>query len=461
MQEETIEQALEQNDMPPLVRRALEIRAAVGSASVKKVFAMANQVCANGRLHDLFSYHAARTGRATGNGPQPTNLPKAGPDVQRCGSCGRYHRPDVFACPWCRIPGAPDREPLPWSWEVVGDALLIISGRNLALLQEVFGDAMATISGCLRGLFVSAPGHDLIASDYSAIEAVVSAMIADEEWRIEVFRTHGKIYEKSASMITGVPFEEFIEHKKRTGNHHPLRGKIGKYAELASGFGGFVSAWKKFGADKHLSDEEIKDAVLKWRVASPKFPEMWGGQFRGLPWEAGYRPELYGIEGAAVSAISRPGETFSFRGTVSYLCRDDILYCTIPSGRVLHYHRPRLTPGGAGIHEHALAISYEGYNTNPTNGPVGWVRMETYGGRLTENVVQATARDILRYAIINLERTGYRVVLHVYDEIVVEVPEGWGSIEEVEGIMATLPPWAAGWPIKAAGGWRAKRYRKD
>ena len=461
MQEETIEDSVTRPNLPPQALRALQIRAAVGSASVKKVFAMANQVCADGRLHDLFSYHAARTGRVTGNGPQPTNLPKAGPEVVRCGACGRYHRPDASACPWCRIPAPPGRTPVPWSWEVVGDALAIISGRNLALLQEVFGDAMATISGCLRGLFISAPGYDLIASDYSAIEAVVGAAIAGEEWRLEVFRTHGKIYEKSASMITGIPFEEFMAHKERTGSHHPMRNKLGKYAELASGFGGWINAWKKFGADKHLNDEEIKDAILKWRAASPAFPEMWGGQFRGLPWETGYRPELYGLEGMAVSAVLWPGETFAFRGMVSFLCRDDILFCTIPSGRTLHYHRPRLTRGSASLHADALTLSYEGYNTNALQGAVGWVRMDTYSGKLTENVVQATARDILRFAIINLERAGYPVVLHVYDEIVVEVPEGWDSVEEVERIMATVPPWATGWPIKAAGGWRAKRYRKD
>jgi DNA polymerase len=108
-----------------------------------------------------------------------------------------------------------------------------------------------------------------------------------------------------------------------------------------------------------------------------------------------------------------------------------------------------------------FAISYEGWNTNPKNGPIGWIRIDTYGGRLTENIVQATARDIQWYGMRNLTAAGYPIVLHVYDEDVAEVPEGFGSVEEFERIMSTMPPWAADWPIRANGGWRGKRYRKD
>ena len=469
MQEETLIEASEQKNLPAKAKMALGIRAAVGSASVKKVYAMANQVCKNGRLHDLFTYHGARTGRATGNGPQPTNLPRVGPNVTRCPHCRRYHRPDVWTCPWCKQVAPPTRVTESWKWEVVDDALAIIETRNLVLLEHVFKDALATISGCLRGLLISAPGKDLIASDYSAIEAVVSAAIAGEEWRIDVFRTHGKIYEKSASMITGIPFETFLQHKKETGDHHPARNRIGKYAELASGFGGWINAWKKFGADEHLTDVEIKEAILKWRAASPKFSEMWGGQFRGMPWDRNYYGELYGFEGMAVNALLNPGEEFIFKAPASlaapivflYKEIDDILYVKIPSGRWLHYHKPRLRTGNTGLHKEAYSITYWGWNTNPINGAVGWVQIETYSSKLTENIVQATARDILRHAIINLEKAGYPVVLHVYDEIVVEVSENFGSIEELERIMMTLPEWAKDWPIKAAGGWRGKRFRKD
>jgi DNA polymerase len=462
MQQETIEQVIADVRLVGLARRALEIRSAVGSASVKKVFAMALQVARDGRLHDLFSYHAARTGRPTGNGPQPTNLPKAGPDVQLCKGCGHYHKPSSIVCPWCAMPCPPGRKPLEWKYQAVEDALAIIGGRNLALLEHVFGDAMATISGCLRGLFIAAPGHDLICSDYSAIEAVVIAALAGEEWRLEVFRTHGKIYEESIARSSGIPLAEILAHKETTGAHHPLRAK-GKIQELSLGFGGWIGALKNFGADG--ADDELREQVLAWREASPAIVEFWGGQFRGLPWDSDIRPELYGLEGMAISAVLNPGTPYRVEPSgITFTVKADVLYMTLPSGRHIAYHRPRLETGGAGLYADVpsnLSLSYEGFNSNPLNGPPGWLRMSLYGGKIAENATQAVARDIQRHAIINLERRGYPVVLHVYDEDCCEVAEGFGSVAELEAIMMDLPPWAAGWPIKAQGGWRAKRYRKD
>ena len=159
-----------------------------------------------------------------------------------------------------------------------------------------------------------------------------------------------------------------------------------------------------------------------------------------------------------MTAILTPGHSFSYRG-ITYTVRGDALYCQLLSGRYLTYHRPRLGDSTRRIGE--KTISFEGWNTNPKYGPIGWVRMETYGAKLTENIVQATARDIQVYGLLALERAGYPIVLHVYDEDVAEVREGEGSIEEFERIMSTMPAWASGWPIKASGGWRGKRYRKD
>jgi len=451
LDEEHVETMLASPALSAECRRALEIRSAIGSAAVKKVYAMRNQMTQAARLHDLFSYHAARTGRATGNGPQPTNLPNSGPRVRQCGGCKKHFGIHLIECPWCRLPVVPTKGSIEWSAAAAVDALVVIATRSLGSLEYYFGDAMATISGCLRGLFVAKPGHDLLCSDYSAIEAVGLAWLAGEEWRKEVFRTHGKIYEASASMITGVPLEEFFRHKEETGNHHPLRKSIGKYAELASGYQGWIGAWKAFGADEHLTDEEIKQAILKWRALSPAIVEFWGGQFRrrGVP-------ELYGVEGMFIAAIQNPGRVFECRG-MTFEMRGDALYLRLLSGRYLTYHAPRLRPN---LERGGLSISYEGWNTNPKNGAPGWVRMDTWGGRIVENIDQGTCRDILRHAIVNLERGGYPVVLHVYDEIVAEVPEGRGSIEEFERIMATMPAWAADWPVRAAGGWRAKRYSK-
>ena len=217
-----------------------------------------------------------------------------------------------------------------------------------------------------------------------------------------------------------------------------------------------------FGADEYFdSDRDIRDAILAWRDASPNIVEFWGGQVRKHPYKWEWTHELHGLEGAVVMAISDPGKCYQFRD-IKYIVRDDILYCRLPSGRCLTYHNPRLTPTVCSRSElNTYQITYMAWNTDYTKGPTGWIRLDTYGGKLAENVTQAVARDILAYALKNLERAGYPIVLHVHDEAVAEVLAGTGSVEDFERIMATLPPWASDWPIKAAGGWRGKRYRKD
>jgi len=453
---EGLEILLANKSIQGAARRSLEIREAVGSASVKKAFAMRNQA-ADGRLHDMFNYHGARTGRPTGEGPQPTNLPKAGPDVIKC-PCGRYHGARRTSCPWCLTPVPADAKILNWSWEATPDVITILRMQSAAVLELFFHDAMLCVSGCMRAMFVAKPAHRLICSDFSAIEGVVIAMLAGEKWREDVFRSHGKIYEMSASKIFNEPFENFKKYEQEHGGQkHPLRGK-GKIAELALGFGGWVNSWRAF-SNSTESDEEIKEMILAWRATSPAIVEFWGGQFRGMPWEKNSYAELYGLEGAAIKAIQRPGERFSYKDT-SFEMRGDALFCILISGRALTYHSPRLMAVER-FGRVSLAISYMTWNSNPKYGALGWVRMETYGSRLAENVVQAVARDIQRRAMLNLEAAGYPVILHVYDEIVSEVPDGHGSVEEFEKLMMTLPDWAAGWPIKAAGGWSGQRYRKD
>jgi DNA polymerase len=445
------------------VIEVLKIRASLGAASVKKLFAIDRRLSEDGRLRDLFSFCGAdRTGRFAGRGPQPQNLPASGPDVRKCGSCGRHYNNDYLGpCLWCGGWEAFTNK-VEWNFEAVEDALAIIATGSLATVEVFFGDAVAVVSGCLRALFSAAPGHDLICSDYAAIEAVVLAVISGEQWRVDVFNTHGKLYETCAAKITGIPFEDFLNHKKETGEHHPLRKKLGKVPELASGYGGWIGAWKAFGADKYFdNDQEIKSSILTWRNDSPAIVEFWGGQVRKHPDKWEWWPELHGLEGAVVMAILNPGECYSYRD-ISYGIKDDILYCQLPSGRKLCYHNPRLTPTICRRSSlNTYQISYMGWNSDHMKGPIGWMELETYGGKLAENVTQAIARDILTYAMKNIERAGYHIVLHVHDEIVSEVPEGTGSIEEFESIMGTLPSWAAGWPVRAAGGWRGKRYRKD
>lgn len=429
------------------IHRALRIRELIGSAAVKKLYAMINTVSPRGRLHELFLYHGARTGRAAGRGAQPQNLPNSGIETTRCWICDRHYVGDLI-CTWCGKYS--QGSPVECSPAVVENIVEVINTGSLECVEMFYGNAVDAVSSCLRGMFVSASGKDLICSDYSAIEAVVLAELAGESWRQEVFRTHGCIYEMSASKITGTSFDEYMRYKKDNKKHHPDR-KIGKVAELASGYQGWIGAWKNFKADEFLSEEQIKQAILAWRKASPAIVEFWGGQYRG------YFPDFYGLEGAAIQSVMQPGVEFSYRA-ISYITVQDVLYCKLPSGRNITYHRPMLRhsdrrPG-------TMALSFEGWNSNPMAGRVGWTRMDTYGGKLTENVVQAVARDLLAHAIVNLEREGYSVVLHVHDEIVSEIPEGWGSINQFETIMSSMPAWANGWPVKAKGGWRAKRYAK-
>lgn len=464
-------------DLPPVAREALELRATLALASIGKLFAMSLQADPHGRLHDLYTFHGARTGRPTGGGVQPTNLTKAGPDVHRCAACGHWHGAHTAVCPWCntvRGPGKGDE----WNPDAAEDAFAVVRGRSLALLEAVFGPKpLLTISGMLRGMFIAKPGCRFVSSDFSAIEGVVIAAVAGEKWRLEVFAGHGKIYEMSAAKILGIPFEEMMEYRRVHNKHHPARQNPGKIAELGLGFGGWVNAWKQFNGPG--TDDEIKANILAWRAASPAIVYLWGGQklrgdlyaerqkARGQPvdprvdqWGVS---ELYGLEGAFLRATMEPDQWHEVERLdgaltgVAYRKHGKAVYCRLPSGRFITYHNVEVVDTGTW---RGLSISFEGYNTNPKNGPIGWIRINTYAGRLAENIVQAIARDIQMHAIRNCERNGYPVVMHTYDEIVAEVPVGFGSVQELEALMADLPPWAKGWPIKAAGGWERNRYCK-
>jgi DNA polymerase len=470
MQAETITDALQRGDLPPLALRALEIRDTLGAANVKKLRTLKLQVSSDGRLRDQYMYCGAdRTGRWSAGGVQLQNITSKGPKTSRCGECGGIFGRDTkhIGCPRCGQ-WVDIEEQTDWTVEAVEFALCDVvqavrqSGfEGLATVEKIWGDPIALLCGCLRGLFKAVEGKDFICCDFSAIEAVAAACLARCRWRIEVFSGHGKIYEASASKATGIPLEEILQYKIDNGMHHPARKKIGKVRELAGGYGGWINAWKNFGADEFMDDEEIKTDVLKWRSESPEIEDMWGGQFRWCgPGKWDYRPELFGLEGAAINAILHPGQCFSHID-ITYAVRDDILYCRLPSGRYLHYHRPRLSEAQDKLNRGpSFQITFEGYNSNSAKGPVGWYRMETYAGRLFENVVQAVALDIQAEALLRCEARGYPIVMHTHDEGTAEVPEGFGSVEEMAAIMSERPSWAEWWPLRAAG-WRHKRYQKD
>ena len=492
LDEEAVDAALERTDLLPEVRRVLEIRQAAASASVKKVFAMLNLAADDDRIRDLYVYHGAHTGRATAQGAQPANLPSAGPEHHVCPKCSSRFA-GRFSCPGCGeyvLP--PGAEPKEWSPEAVEFALELIATRKLDVVEMFFGkgSALKVVAGCLRGLFAAAPGHDHISSDYNSIEAVGLAFLAGEQWRMDVFNTHGKIYEASAAATWGIPFEEFMLHRGYTreqlaqpewwnqkpankGAHHPLRKK-GKVLELALGYAAWINGARAFGFPG--TDDEVKADILRWRAASPAVEWLWGGQTRGkamgimqnAKMTAGHvdrwdkTPYYFGIEGCMVQALLTPGVEVSvvrLNGTptgITYLYQGTTLYCKLPSGRILHYHFAQLGFNSRG----ERSISFWGWNTNPANGPFGWIQKETFGGRSTENVVQAVCRDILRPACIRLEQNGYPVVMHTYDEIVSEVPHGFGSNAHFEQLVEERPDFARDWPIRAPDSWRGRRYRK-
>lgn len=457
---DAVKDKLAEQDLHPVARRVLEIRQALASANVKKLRAIKLQLNSDGRLRDQYIYCGAdQTGRWSAGGVQLQNLTSKGPKSKKCDCCGRIVGKVAEECPECmdiNFTDCPD-----WTVEAVEFALQDIQRRDINQLMKVWGDPITVLCGCLRGLFIAKQDHILTCCDFSAIEAVAAACLSRCQWRIDVFNTHGKIYEMSASKISGVPFEEILQYKKDHGRDHPLRKGLGKVAELASGYGGWVGAWLAFGAEEHFDNEQqIKDAIIAWREASPEIVEMWGGQHRQVgekPWDS--VPELYGLEGAAVAAIMNPNQTYQVND-ITFGMKDDILLCRLPSGRFLHYHRPKLVPCLDHFKRESYKITFEGWNSNPQKGKVGWIVKDTYGGRLFENVVQAVSADIQAEALVRLEQRGYPVVMHTHDEGTAETPINFGSVEEMEAIMAERPQWASWWPLRSAG-WRHKRYQKD
>jgi DNA polymerase len=449
---ETIDLALESNGiLNDNEKRVLKLRQVVAGGSVTKYSALLNWTDPNsGRLRGAYIWHGTHPGRHTGTGPQPANLPRGDEiPVTQCSKCRTYQGPNN-QCSHCLGPVSP----VDWGITSMEQAITDIKALPYDEFVGRWGLATPVLSSCLRGAFVAAPGCELISSDYTAIQAVVLAALAGEEWRLEVFRTHGQIYLASASAITGEPIESYLEYKKKNGHHHPMR-RLGKVAELASGFQGWINSWKVFGADKFLNDDEIKDGILRWRDKSPYIVHLW-----------------YRFEDCAISAVMRPGEIFEYTG-VKFYVRDNVLIIQLRSGRELWYRSPkvhqetrkylpsrRIWPDYAGPRDY-YGFSYEGYNSDASKGPIGWLRRPSWGGKFTENIVMGHEVDIMLDRKLALEKAGYPGILETYDEITTEVTEGFGSIEELERIMTSdLPVWCKDWPIKAAGGWRGSRFRK-
>lgn len=375
-------------------KRVLEIRQELSKTSVKKYAAMQVAACADGRVRGLLQFYGAnRTGRWAGRLVQIQNLPR------------NY-------------------------LSTLGHARELVKARKVDALKLIYGNVPDTLSQLIRTAFVAPEGKVLLVADFSAIEARVIAWLAGEQWRLDVFNTHGKIYEASASQMFGVPIEEI-------GKGSDLRQK-GKVAELALGYQGGKGALISMGAlEMGLTEEELPDIVLRWRNANRRIVDLW-----------------YSMEAAALD-VMQTGQPVGVRGLIfaresHYQTQQDFFTITLPSGRKLFYAKPFLKENDFG----KQALHYWGVDQTKKK----WTVLSTYGGKLTENVVQAIARDCLAVSLMRMDRAGYEIVLHVHDEV---GAEGYAEqLDPMLQIMSEPIPWAPGLPLKADG-FTTEYYQKD
>ena len=371
------------------VEELLRLRLLMAKTSVKKYEAMERSVCSDGRVHGLLQFYGAnRTGRFAGRLVQIQNLPQ-------------NHLPDL---------------------ELARD--LVKQGR-FEDIELLYDSTPNVLSELIRTAFIPKPGCRFVVADFSAIEARVLAWLSGEQWRLDVFTSHGKIYEASASSMFHVPMEEITKGS-------PLRQK-GKLAELGLGFGGAAGALISMGAlDMGLTEDELPPLVAAWRKANPHITQFW--------WD---------VDAAAVKAVTEKQKTKV--GKIIFEYKSGILFITLPSGRKLSYVKPRMAVNRFGRD----GLTYEGISENKK-----WSRIETYGPKLVENIVQGTARDLLAEAMLRVEKKGYPIVMHCHDEIIAEVPEGSGSVDEMCEVMAVQPVWAEGLPLRADG-YECSFYQKQ
>ena len=371
------------------VEELLRLRLMLAKTSVKKYEAIERSACSDGRVHGMLMFYGAnRSGRWSGKNVQLHNLPK-------------NYLPDLELA----------RE-------------LVKQGR-FEDIELLYDSTPNVLSELIRTAFIPKPGCRFAVADFSAIEARVLAWLSGEQWRLDVFTSHGKIYEASASSMFHVPMEEITKGS-------PLRQK-GKLAELGLGFGGASGALISMGAlDMGLTEDELPPLVAAWRKANPHITQFW--------WD---------VDAAAIKAVTEKQKTKV--GKIIFEYKSGILFITLPSGRKLSYVKPRMAVNRFGRD----GLTYEGISENKK-----WSRIETYGPKLVENIVQGTARDLLAEAMLRVEKKGYPIVMHCHDEIIAEVPEGSGSVDEMCEVMAVQPVWAEGLPLRADG-YECSFYQKQ
>lgn len=395
--------SLAKSELPTLIEEAeseavtkvLKLRKKSSKTSTKKYVAMMNCACDDDRAHGLFQFYGAnRTGRWAGRLVQLQNLPQ-------------NHISDLE------------------------QARSAFASGDYDLVTMLYENVSDTLSQLIRTAFIAKPGHTFAVADFSAIEARVIAWLANEKWRLDVFSTHGKIYEASASMMFGIPIEKIDK-----GSDLRTKGKI---AELALGYQGALGALKKMGGESMgLTDSEMTDIVKKWRNKNPQITKLWKH-----------------VEAAAKRAIkTRKKVILSRFRNLEFEYDGNVLTIQLPSGRKLFYQSPAMTTNRFGQE----SIKYKGLDQVTKK----WWWVDSYGGKFVENIVQAIARDLLADSMLRLDENGFDIVMHVHDEAICEIPEENSDelLDEMCDIMGTEVPWAEGLPL-VADGYVTPFYKKD
>lgn len=430
-------------DLPPEARRSLEIRKEAAKSSTAKLNAMLACVCKDGRARGQHLYHGAGTGRWAGKLIQVQNMPR----------------------------GYDDKDPL---WFDQERAVSVFMHGSAEVVELIYGSPMSAVSHMLRACFRAADGHRLIVADFSSIEGRVTAWAAEEAWKLLAFRDADAgrgagIYELTAAGIFAVDVAS-VDKKKR---------QVGKVAELALGYQGGVVAFdsmaKVYFLDMATAFEPIRATTDSetWARAEKRYEECLERGDTGtdvLTWQQWMASEVTkvlwrrrhpataalwkGLEEAAFDAVVSPGQVYGYNGC-DFIVRRGFLWMRLPSERCLAYGAPKVQDRKQPWGDTKATVTCLGVNSTTKK----WERYPLYGGLLTENAVQAIARDLMANGMLKAEEAGYPIILTVHDEAAAEVEEGFGSVKEFEDLLCDLPDWATGIPLVAEG-YEARRYRK-
>jgi DNA polymerase bacteriophage-type len=393
-----IQRQLEKGDdgLSPLIRRVLELRLGGAQAAVKKINALLARAGADDRIRGGFRYHGAATGRWGGEGFQPQNLKRPAVD-------------DLDA------------------------AVAAVATGDYALVRSLYPRPLSVVGDCSRSMIGAAPGHVLIGADFSSIESRILAWIAGEEWKLDSYRRYDATHDPRDEPYCITACKIFNKPPGAYTKDSPERN-VGKTCDLAFGYMGGLNAWRKFEPDR-FADDEVKQFNRDWRAAHPKIRAFW-----------------YQIDRAAWTAAHDRGRVVPC-DRVAFKCVGAFLQLKLPSGRKLSYPLPHIEIEDERNQVVVFADNAAGQFRDCRHGN------GAYGGLWAENIVSGIARDLLADAMLRIEAAGYPIVLHVHDELVCEVPDGFGNIDEFTRLMTRKPAWALELPI-AAQSWTGRRYTK-